>query len=91
MTAPVRQEDEAGHRTKGHGMIEHLTATDLANIAARGGSLEVNGQRFTALDLGTIAARLQPSAHLKICNCAAFTAYEIETIAARKPGQVIFS
>ena len=71
-------------------MIERLNALDLGGIAARGGSLEVNGAQFSALDLGGIAARLAGTAHLKIHNSARFTALEMGGIAARKPGQVIF-
>lgn len=72
-------------------MIKHLNALDLGGIAARGGSLEVNGPSFTAFDLGGIAARLSDGATLKIHNSACFTALDMGGIAARKPGQVIFA
>lgn len=71
-------------------MINHLTALDLGGIAARGGSLEVDGASYTALDLGGIAARLLDGATLKIHNCNRLTALELGGVAARRPGQVIF-
>jgi hypothetical protein len=72
-------------------MIKHLSALDLGAVAARGGSLEVNGPTFSALDLGGIAARLANGATLKINNSACFSALDMGGIAARKPGQVIFA
>lgn len=71
-------------------MIEHLSAMELGGVAARGGSLEVNGQRFSAVDLGGIVARLQPGAFIKIHNSKCFSAMDMGGIAARKPGQVVF-
>lgn len=72
-------------------MIEHLNALELGGIAARGGSLVINGARFNALELGQIASRLSNGATLQIMNSARFSALELGGIAARKPGQVIFS
>jgi hypothetical protein len=64
---------------------------DLGGIAARGGSLEIDGAAFSALDLGGIAARLAHGATLKICNSPHLSALDMGGIAARKPGQVIFA
>lgn len=72
-------------------MIEHLTALDLGGIAARGGSLEINGAQFSAIDLGGIAARLANGATLKIFNSNTKSALDLGGIAARMPGQVIFA
>jgi hypothetical protein len=72
-------------------MIGHLSALDLGVVAARGGSLEVDGSRFSALDLGGIAARLTPGTFLKICNSAHLSALDMGGIAGGKPGQVIFA
>ena len=72
-------------------MIRHLSTMDLGSVAARGGSLEVNGAHFTAMDLRSIAGRLQPGATLKVFNCQKFNTMDLGSIAARAPGQVIFS
>ncbi|MCJ2033169.1 hypothetical protein [Methylobacterium sp. J-068] len=71
-------------------MMTNKTALDLGNIAARGGSLEVDGSRYTPLDLGNIAARLSAGATLKIHNSDRLTALDAGNIAARNPGKVIF-
>jgi hypothetical protein len=73
------------------GVINHLSARELGGIAARGGSLEVNGAPFSAIDLGGIAARLTDGITLKIGNSAHLSAVEMGGIAARRPGQVIFA
>jgi hypothetical protein len=72
-------------------MIEHLSANDLLVIAGQGGGFEVNGAQFSALDLGIIASRLRPGATLKIFNSNSKLATELGSIAAQKPGQVIFA
>lgn len=72
-------------------MIERKTALELGGIAARGGSLEVNGAGYSALELGGVAARLSDGATLKVMNSDRFTALELGGIAARKPGQVTFA
>jgi hypothetical protein len=71
-------------------LIQHLSADEFGGIAARGGSLEVNGVQFSAADLGGIAARLSHGATLKIHNSARWNADEMGGIAARKSGQVFF-
>jgi len=72
-------------------MIEHLSHVQLVNIATRGGSLEVNGARFSAAELIDIAVRLQPGASLKIYNCNSKSEKDLINIASRKnQGQVIF-
>jgi hypothetical protein len=72
-------------------LIKHLSALDLGGIAARGGSLEVDGAQFSPLDLGGIAGRLASGATLKIHNSSRFSALDMGGIAARMPGQVIFA
>lgn len=72
-------------------MIQHLTADQLGDIAYRGGSLVVDGMRYTAAQLGDIAYRLQGGATLHIANSKHFTAAQMGDIAYRKQGQVIFS
>jgi hypothetical protein len=72
-------------------MIRHLSAQDLGEIAASGGSHEIDGAPHSALDLGGIAARLTHGATLKVCNSAHLSAMDMGGIAAHKPGQVIFA
>jgi len=72
-------------------MIANRTALELQGIAALGGSLEVDGSRYTAFELQGIAVLLKPNAYLKVCNSGSKTTMEIQGIAAMKPGQVIFS
>ena len=71
-------------------MIRHLSALELGGIASRGGSLEIDGAQFTALDLGGIAGRLSNGATLKIHNSHHLSAHDMGGIAGRKRGQVIF-
>lgn len=71
-------------------MISHLNSLELGAIAARGGSLEVDGSCYNSLELGSIAARLAGGATLRIHNSSSLNSLEMGAVAARKPGQVIF-
>ena len=72
-------------------MIDHLTALDLSTLARAGGGLEVDGSRYTALDLSSVARSLQPGAILVVHNSRAFTALDLSSIARSNPGQVRFA
>ncbi|MEY9220663.1 hypothetical protein [Bradyrhizobium ottawaense] len=72
-------------------MIHGRTALELQGLAAFGASLEVDGSRYTALELQSIAVMLRPGSHLRVCNTGGKSALELQGIAAIKPGQVIFA
>lgn len=72
-------------------MINHLSALELMNVAAKGGSVEVDGGRYSALDLMSIASKLAGGAYLKVHNSGSKTSLEMMSIAAKRPGSVIFA
>ncbi len=71
-------------------MIMNKTVSDLGSIARSGGSLEVDGMRYTAMELGGVARSLREGAYLRICNSDKFSASDLGGIARSAPGQVIF-
>jgi hypothetical protein len=72
-------------------MIKGKTALELSAIAHAGGSLEVNGAQYTALELTGVAHALQKSATLKVHNSDSKTALELTSISHAAPGRVIFA
>lgn len=72
-------------------MIEGRTILELGSLAIAGAGLEVNGAQFTALELASLAMKLQPGATLRIVNSNRLSQLECNSIALAKPGQVSFS
>jgi hypothetical protein len=74
-------------------MIGNKSALDLQEIAAQGGSFEVDGNQYSLAELESIAGRLKPGASLKIFNSDTFGEMECQLIAARsgEGATVIFS
>ncbi|KQT96986.1 hypothetical protein ASG68_08495 [Rhizobium sp. Leaf453] len=70
-------------------MITNKTAMEVQNIVRAGGSVEVDGGRFTAMELQNIARSLLPGAFLKVHNSDRYTAMELQNTARAKPGQVV--
>jgi hypothetical protein len=71
--------------------IDDLPASDLAAIARQGASLELDGARYDAEELLSVAKNVKDDAHLKVSNSGTFTAEELGKIARSTPGQVIFA
>jgi hypothetical protein len=71
--------------------IDEFATRDLVTIAQSGGSLEVDGSRYTPDELALIAEAVTTEAHLKINNSGSFSAKELAVIAKTGPGQVIFA
>ncbi len=62
-------------------MINHLTADKLRHIVNGGGSVEVDGSRYTSENLRHVANGLKAGAHLKVCNCEKFPSETLRHIA----------
>ncbi len=71
--------------------LDDLPADDLAEIARQGASLELDGSRYEAVELVSLAQSMQDEAHLRISNSGTFTAKELALIARATSGQVIFA
>lgn len=71
--------------------LDALPAGDLAEIARQGASLELDGSKYEAVELVSLARSVQDEAHLRISNSGTFTAEELALIARSTPGQVIFA
>jgi hypothetical protein len=71
--------------------IDELATRDLVTIVKNGGSLEVDGSRYTSDELELLAENVTQQAHLKINNSGSFSAKELAAIAQTGPGQVIFA
>ena len=65
--------------------------SDLISIAAAGASLEVDGSRYSGLELVSVAAALKDNAYLKVHNGNSKSLSDCISIAAAKRGQVIFA
>jgi hypothetical protein len=63
--------------------------SELAEIAYRGESIEVNACEYATKDLVNLAARLQPGAYLKLCNSVAKDSWELAEIASATPERII--
>lgn len=87
--APDTAWDDPGEDTQA---LDDMPANDLAAIARHGGSLEIDGSKYTCGELTSLARNVTDGrAHLKINNSGAFSADELSAIARSKPGQVIFA
>lgn len=64
-------------------MIGNKTSQELQQIAARGGSFEVDGTKFPAVELENIARRLKAGASLKIFNSDTIGEMECQIIASQ--------
>ncbi len=71
--------------------LDALPAGDLEEIARQGASLELDGSKYEAIELVSLAKSMQDEAHLRISNSGTFTAEELALIARSTPGQVIFA
>lgn len=72
-------------------MLTGKTALELSGVAASGGSIELDARSYTALELSGIASHLKQGAYLKLHHSSTKTPLEMQGIAAKKPGQVIFA
>ena len=62
-------------------MIDHLSAVDLAMVARSGGSLEVDGARYSSTDLAMVARSLQDGRVLVVHNSRSKSATDMAMIA----------
>ncbi len=94
LTLPEMQEPvapEAEPTAAAAQSIDDLATRDLVKIAKNGGSLEIDGSRYTSDELALLAENVTEQAHLKINNSGSFSAKELAAIAQTGPGQVIFA
>lgn len=70
-------------------MIQSKTEAQLAQVARNGGSLIVDGSRFTDAQLAQIARNLSAGSFLQVCNSDKLTEQQMSHIA--RNGKVIFS
>jgi hypothetical protein len=72
-------------------VISNKTSAELIEIARNGGSLELDGAKYTNEDLVQIARSLTDQAKLTIHNANMKTATELVEIARNGHGKVTFA
>lgn len=74
-------------------MITVKTAEQMAHIARNGGSLIVDGNKYTDDQLSLVARNLSEGAFLQVCNSDKFTDQQLAYIVRNgaKNGKVVFS
>jgi hypothetical protein len=72
-------------------VMREKDAREIMGFAAIGASLEVDAESYSAHELSSIAANLQPGTYLKIYNSDALSVVELTGIITTKPRQIVLA